>query len=54
MQISEGNVRVITHRGLTKLRARRADRSASELLVSSAPAGIRFAATFATDSDRNL
>jgi RNA polymerase sigma-70 factor (ECF subfamily) len=55
MQISEANVRVITHRGLTKLRARaRQDRSASELLVSSAPTGIRFAATFATNSDRNL
>ncbi len=55
MQISEGNVRVITHRGLTKLRARaRQDRSASEVSTSGTPTGLRFAATSATLSSRGL
>jgi RNA polymerase sigma-70 factor (ECF subfamily) len=55
MEISEGNVRVLTHRGLTKLRAQmRRERSAPELAMAGATPGIRLAAASGANSDRNL
>jgi RNA polymerase sigma-70 factor (ECF subfamily) len=55
MEISEGNVRVLTHRGLTKLRAQmRRERSAPELAMAGATTGIRLAAASGANSDRNL
>lgn len=55
MEISEGNVRVLTHRGLTKLRAQmRQDRPASELLMAGPATGIRLPAMAGAGSARNL
>jgi RNA polymerase sigma-70 factor (ECF subfamily) len=53
MEISDGNVRVLTHRGLTKLRAQmRHERP--EDARSSATTGLRFAAASANDSATQL
>jgi RNA polymerase sigma-70 factor (ECF subfamily) len=55
MDISEGNVRVLTHRGLTKLRAQmKQERSASEPVMAGPTTGLHFAAASAAASDRNL
>jgi RNA polymerase sigma-70 factor (ECF subfamily) len=55
MEISDVNVRVLTHRGLTKLRAQmRHERAADQRSSAGATSGVRFAATSATTSNENL
>jgi len=55
MEITDGNVRVLTHRGITKLRAQACqERSPSDLLLAGAPTESSFAATSVSISDRSL